>query len=166
MISILSVPTTDRAAVARTSLSVVVRAEHRHKHFLRHDSQSPPLDTGFTLIELLVCLVILAGLTAIALPQLAAKRTPSLEDWAEDIALDLARLRQDAMGSGTVRIAPSEALAAILTPGIQLQSAEPPNIMFMPNGMANGALWQLESGGRSVQLAVDWLTGRITIDAP
>jgi len=130
-----------------------------------NDWQSPAPDTGFTLIELLVCLVILAGLSAIALPQLAAERTPSLEDRAEDIALDLARLRQDAMGSGTVRIAPSESLAAILTPDIRLQSAEPPTIMFLPNGMANGAVWQLESNGRSVQLAVDWLTGRITIDA-
>ena len=69
------------------------------------------------------------------------------------------------MGSGNVRIAPSEALAAVLTPDIRLQSAEPPTIVFLPNGMANGAVWRFESGGKTMQLAVDWLTGQITIDA-
>lgn len=122
-------------------------------------------DAGFTLIELLVCLVLLAGLAAIALPRLTAERPPTLEDRARDVAQDLARLRQEAMGSGTISIAPSEALVAVLAPDIRLQSAEPPTIVFLPNGMANGAVWRLESGGKSVALAVDWLTGRITIDA-
>lgn len=125
----------------------------------------PRHDAGFTLIELLVCLVLLAGLAAIALPRLTAERPPTLEDSAQDVALDLARLRHESMGSGTVRIAASGALAATLAPGVRLQSAKPPTIVFMPNGMANGAVWQLESGGKTIQLVVDWLTGRITIDA-
>ena len=113
----------------------------------------------------MVCLVLLAGLAAIALPRLTAERPSTLEDSAQDVALDLARLRHESMGSGTVRIAASGALAATLAPGVRLQSAEPPTIVFMPNGMANGAVWQLESGGKTIQLVVDWLTGRITIDA-
>ena len=132
-----------------------------------HDDRQGKLrwDAGFTLIELLVCLVLLAGLAAIAVPRLTAERPPTLEDWAEEVALDLTRLRQESMGSGTVRIAPSEALAALLAPDIRLQSAEPPTIVFLPNGMANGAVWRFESSSKTMQLTVDWLTGRITINA-
>ena len=125
----------------------------------------PRRDDGFTLIELLVCLVVLAALAAIALPRLMADRPPTLEDRAADVAQDLARLRQEAMGSGTVRVAPSGALATLLPPDIRLQSAEPPTIVFLPNGMANGAVWRLESGSSSMELTVDWLTGQITVDA-
>lgn len=141
------------------------RADHDAPASRANRQGKPRRDAGFTLIELLVCLVLLAGLAAIALPRLTAERPPTLEDWAQDVALDLARLRQESMGSGTVRIAPSKALAAALTPDIRLQSAEPPTIVFLPNGMANGAVWRLESDGKTMQLAVDWLTGRITIDA-
>lgn len=152
------------------SLSAAVLAERQPDH---HDAPASCAnrqsktrrDAGFTLIELLVCLVLLAGLATIALPRLTAERPPTLADWAEDVALDLARLRQEAMGSGTVRIANSDALAATLTPDIHLQSAEPPTIVFLPNGMSNGAIWRLESGGKAMKLAVDWLTGRITVDA-
>jgi prepilin-type N-terminal cleavage/methylation domain-containing protein len=123
------------------------------------------LDAGFTLVELIVCLVLVAGLTALVVPRLAADRPDTLERWAAAVSDDLARLHRDAIGSGAVRIASSEALVAKLAPNIHLALAEPPEIVFLPNGMTNGAIWRLESEQHAVELSVDWLTGRVNIDA-
>jgi hypothetical protein len=32
--------------------------------------------------------------------------------------------------------------------------------------MTNGAVWRLETEDRAVGLTVDWLTGRVAVDAP
>jgi general secretion pathway protein H len=123
-------------------------------------------EAGFTLIELLVCLVLLAAMTAIVLPRFSAERPPTLQQRAQAIAGELARFRQAALGTGTVQIASSEALAAVLPAGIRLGEAIPPDLVFLPNGMSNGGAWRLEGDGREVALRVDWLTGRVTVDAP
>ena len=125
-----------------------------------------PGDAGFTLIELLVCLVLLAAMSALVLPRFVAERQPSLQQRAEAVASELARFRHEAMGTGTVRTASSRALAAVLPAGVRIDEARPEELVFLPNGMSNGGVWRLESEGRTVALAVDWLTGRVTVDAP
>ena len=126
----------------------------------------PGREAGFTLIELLVCLVLLAAMSAIVLPRFMAERPPSLDQRARTIAAELARFRHAAMGTGRVQIASSEALAALLPQGISLGETIPDDFVFLPNGMSNGGWWRLEGDGRTVALRVDWLTGRVTVDAP
>ncbi len=122
-------------------------------------------DAGFTLLELLVTLVLMAAIAAFALPRFAAERPPTLERQASAIAADLARLREAAIGTGTVQRVSGSALAAILPDGISLADAAPAEIVFLPNGMANGAVWRLAAAGRAYDLEVDWLTGGIAIHA-
>ena len=105
-------------------------------------------------------------MSAIVLPRFMAERPPTLEQRAQAVAAELARFRHAAMGTGTVRIASSEALAAVLPPGVHLGQTSPEAFVFLPNGMSNGGWWRLEGDGRSVALRVDWLTGRVTVDAP
>lgn len=105
-------------------------------------------------------------MTALVLPRFAAERPPTLQQRAETIASELARFRQAAMGTSTVRTASSRALADVLPAGVHIDQAIPEELVFLPNGMSNGGVWRLESEGRTVALAVDWLTGRVTVDAP
>lgn len=121
-------------------------------------------DAGFTLVELLVCLVLIAVIMGLALPRFSLERPDTLERRAAAVAAELARLRLDAMGEGAVRSLSSEALRQRLPDPYSLSSAEPPEIVFFPNGSSNGAVWELAAGGRVVAIAVDWLTGRISLD--
>jgi prepilin-type N-terminal cleavage/methylation domain-containing protein len=160
MTSIRWAPTTGRAAAARTPRSAAALPSRLL------DKSRRPGDAGFTLIELLVCLVLLAAMSALVLPRFTAERAPSLQQRAQTVARDLAHFRHVAMGTGTVRTASSRALAAVLPAGIRIGEAIPEELVFLPNGMSNGGVWRLESEGRTVALAVDWLTGRVTVDAP
>ena len=132
---------------------------------LKPASPRPTGEAGFTLLELLVCLVLMAAIAAFALPRFAGERPLSFERRAQAIAADLARLREAAIGTGEVRRASAAALAAVLPEGVSLGAVEPPEIVFFPNGMANGAVWQLQAEGRSLDLEVDWLTGGIVLNA-
>jgi len=118
---------------------------------------------GFTLLELLVLLVILASMTALALPRFSAQRPMTLQRQADAIATDLARLRQEAMYTGEVQIADSAALAAKLPSPFELRAANPTKIVFWPNGTANGAVWEIAGDSGTAELKVDWLTGQIEI---
>jgi len=135
---------------------------------VRPDGGSPRStgEAGFTLLELLVCLVLMAVIAGFALPRFAGDRSPSLERRAQSIAADLGRLREAAIDRGEVRRAAATALAAVLPEGVNLGETVPPEIVFFPNGMANGAVWRLEAEGRAVDLEVDWLTGRIALRVP
>ena len=105
-------------------------------------------------------------MSALVLPRFAAERPPTLQQRAQTVAGDLARFRHVAMGTGTVRTASSKALADVLPVGVRIDQAIPEELVFLPNGMSNGGVWRLESEGQTVALAVDWLTGRVTVDAP
>jgi general secretion pathway protein H len=121
-------------------------------------------EAGFTLIELLVVLVLMAGIAALVLPRFTAGRAETLERRAAAVAADLARLRQEAIGAGEIRRVSDAALSAVLPAGMVLAASEPGEIVFFPNGMANGAVWRLEAEGRAVTLDVDWLTGRVALE--
>lgn len=123
-------------------------------------------DAGFTLVELLVCLVLIAAVMGLALPRFTFQQQDTLERRAEAIAGDLARLRLDAMGEGVVRTASSAGLAEALPDPYRLTGAEPAEIVFFPNGTSNGAVWRLTAGAETIAIAVDWLTGRISLDVP
>lgn len=107
----------------------------------------------------------MAGIAALVLPRFTAGRAETLERRAAAVAADLARLRQAAIGSGELRVVSDVALAAVLPTGMALGETVPSEIVFFPNGMANGAVWLLETEGRAIALEVDWLTGRVSLDA-
>ncbi|MEZ5865182.1 MAG: prepilin-type N-terminal cleavage/methylation domain-containing protein [Geminicoccaceae bacterium] len=123
-------------------------------------------DAGFTLLELLVTLSLVAVLAATILPRFGGERPRTLEQRAEAIALELGRMRLEAVGSGRVLTVPAGELAASLPDGTTLAANETPELVFFPHGMTNGAAWRLETEDRAVGLTVDWLTGRVAVDAP
>lgn len=133
----------------------------------RPDPASPgrPPDAGFTLLELLVCLALMAVIAAFALPRFAADRPPSFERSAQAIAADIGRLREAAIGTGAVQRTAAASLEAVLPAGVSFGATVPPEIVFFPNGMANGAVWRLEAADRAIDLEVDWLTGGVTLHA-
>lgn len=128
-------------------------------------SARPGGEAGFTLLELLVCLVLVAAIAAFALPRFGGGGPPSFERQVQAIAADLARLREAAVGTGEVQRVAAGVLAAGLPAGVGLATTEPAEIVFFPNGMANGAVWRVEGQDAAADLEVDWLTGGITIHA-
>lgn len=105
-------------------------------------------------------------LAATILPRFGGERPRTLEQRAEEIARKLGRMRLEAVGSGRVLTVPATDLAARLPAGTTLDAAENAELVFFPNGMTNGAAWRLETEDRVVTLTVDWLTGRVAVDAP
>ena len=123
-------------------------------------------DAGFTLLELLVTLTLLALLATAILPRFGGERPRTLERQAADLARDIRRLRLEAIGGGRVMTVDAADLAALLPDGTRLATTGPKELVFFPNGMSNGAAWRLEGEDRSLALDVDWLTGRVAVDAP
>lgn len=129
-------------------------------------SARAPTDAGFTLLELLVTLLLLAVLAATIMPRFGSQRPRTLEQRAEEVARELGRTRLEAIGSGRVLTVPATALAASLPEGTTLVATDTQELVFFPNGTSNGAAWQLETEDSAVALTVDWLTGRVAVDAP
>ena len=105
-------------------------------------------------------------ISAVVVPRFKTDRPPTLDEHARRIADDLGRFRRAAMGTGTVQTASSAALAGVLPPEVRLGEVSPRDLVFLPNGMSNGGVWRLETDDEVVAMRVDWLTGRVTVDAP
>ncbi|MDR3537708.1 MAG: GspH/FimT family pseudopilin [Acetobacteraceae bacterium] len=139
---------------------------------------------GFTLIEMLVVLAILGSAAAILLARGPAS-SPALEargaaselaqalrlgrsraiagDRAVPVVLDLATHRLTLDGAPRPTLPGSVALAAVMADGSRptRQAA----FVFAPDGSASGGRIALGAGTRRLVVTVDWLTGRIGVDA-
>jgi len=139
----------------------------------RHRGQN-----GFTLIEMLVVLTIL-GLVGGLLLARGPARSAALDMRAATTtvagALRLARTRAIAtnrptlvrfdtasghlqVGSDAARSLPSGIAMAVVT--VREQG---PAIRFLPDGSSTGGRVELAGAGRTAQMEVDWLTGRVSL---
>lgn len=114
---------------------------------------SPPGSAGFTLVELLVGLAIVAAALALALPYLPRLAPGAALDAAvAEAAANLRAARATAIRDNR------PVLAAIENGRLTVE--------FQPDGSSTGGSLDLGSGQRVRRIAVDPLTGRITVQAP
>ena len=127
---------------------------------------------GFTLVELLVCLAILALVTAFLPMPFTAHSGASLNRVANDLATAMRETRAHAIGAGrTETFAIDLATDTYLDAGGQSHRlpagvrSSGPNaaIRFFPDGSATGGSIALSQDGKTFEILVDWLTGRIAV---
>jgi general secretion pathway protein H len=143
-----------------------------------------PLDRGFTLIEMLVVIAILAAASAILVARGPA-RSPGLE--ARAAASDLAQTLRLGRSRAIAADRPVSVVLDLATHALTLDRAPRPALpgsvglaavmadgsvvrqqavfVFAPDGSASGGQVLLGVGGRRLVVAVDWLTGRVGVDA-
>lgn len=136
-------------------------------------------DRGFTLIEILVVLAILGfALTLFAWRAPARSAALDAHDTASRIAGALRHARAQAIatnvpvaftldrdgagfhiGAGAQQRLPAVVSVALATPGGAT------NIVFTPDGGSPGGEVRVEAGAIAVLVRVDWLSGRVRVDA-
>jgi general secretion pathway protein H len=142
---------------------------------------------GFTLLEVIIVVVILglvAGLVIARGP--ARSQTLDMRAAAADVARILRGARGQAIGTdrsvlvlvdvtrraiavdgGPIRTIPGNLAVAVQAVPQETRGKTLAGIRFQPDGSASGGRIVLSDGSRRTQIAVDWLTGRVTIgDAP
>jgi general secretion pathway protein H len=142
---------------------------------------------GFTLLELLVVLVII-GLVLAVIPGFLVREQPGLEleRAARQVGDGLRQTRSDAMVSNRERVFAIDVEARTFRPGQgqplqqlgpdlevglltargELLNARQGQIRFFPDGSSTGGRITLERAQLGAAVAVDWLTGMVTIDGP
>lgn len=138
---------------------------------------------GFSLFEMILAVACLASLTALAVTSLApatdrmrlraeVREISSLLGAARTRAIvtgQVAVVELDARGNSIISGAP--AMVRQLPPSLSLRvtgDGETPNrqrIAFYPEGSASGGEFLIADRTRQIPIAVDWLTGRISIGA-
>jgi general secretion pathway protein H len=77
-------------------------------------------------------------------------------------AIDLARHRFR-IGPGPTRQLPPQLAIKLLTVAGEKYDAQAGGIRFNPDGSSTGGRIAIADGGRAVAVAVDWLTGRVSM---
>jgi len=140
-------------------------------------------EAGFTLIELLVVLAILGlsfgliagyqppwssglGLSATAAELAAGLRVARSEAIVDNrsvaFQLDLAGHRYQ-VGNAEPRALPAQLKIALLTVRGEQRSSTTGDIRFNPDGTSTGGRISIGDGTRSIDVGIDWLTGRVSV---
>jgi len=120
-------------------------------------------NAGFTLIEMLVVIAIMG----MALAMVAGFRQPKSQWLATQAASrQVAEAMRDARGRAIAEGHPVAPQLPHLPAAMAMTVQAPPGgIVFAPDGSASGGrIWL--GAGRKIVVDVDWLTGRVTTDAP
>lgn len=138
---------------------------------------------GFTLVELLIVFTLLVTLSAILAPVLMPSPARALRESASQISTQLRETRRLAQarqtrkrfvvdtrakrfaidGSGKWRALPDE-IGVTLTTGRSLLTGETQGgIDFFPDGSSSGGRVSLSLADRSLDVDIEWLTGRIRV---
>lgn len=119
---------------------------------------------GFTLIEMIVVIAVLGLVIAMLVQYGPLKdRWAATQGAAATVAAAMEQARGRAISSGAPVTVALPALPDWL--GVAV-SAPPGGIVFEPDGSATAARVVLDDGGRRITVATDWLTGRVSVDAP
>jgi general secretion pathway protein H len=141
--------------------------------------------TGFTLVELLIVLTLLAVLTAVLAPVLLPSPGRALREAASEVATTLRETRRHARadqkrrrflvdtqsGQFGIEDTPSwrslpDDMSVELTTAESLLTGETRGgIDFFPDGSSTGGRVLLGMADQSVQVDIEWLTGRIRISS-
>lgn len=145
----------------------------------------PTRDTGFTVLELLVVILIVGFISAIAMrPEWHRSDAAELKSAALTLASDLRRTRSWAITHNTAALVHldidhhrytqpgtsvtrdllrSIAVRAALEDDAASRTSGTVNLRFWPDGTAIGADLLLTLHGQHQQVAIDWLTGHVTV---
>jgi general secretion pathway protein H len=143
----------------------------------------PARTAGFTLIEMMVVLVVL-GLALTLILARGPMRSVAAEagSAAGSVAQALRVARAQAIAQGRPlrvlldaaghRVLPENLPAVALPAAVSMDVTDASGarmragvIGFAPDGSSTGGAVELADGGRRVRVAVDWLTGRVRVDA-
>lgn len=146
-----------------------------------HRSGTRCLNQGFTLLELLIALGIAALVAALTLPALRPSTAVALRSSSQIVANALRQTRLDAMQSlrpaaliidtqsNTLnrrdkqeQISPTIHLH-LTTAEKEMLNTHRGGIRFWPDGSASGGRVTLAADTQTLQIDVEWLTGRIRI---
>ena len=138
---------------------------------------------GFTLIELLIVFTLLVTLSAILAPLLLPSPVRTLQAAASEVATTLRESRRAARagqtrkrfmidtesgqywieGTSSPRSLPQGVAAALTTGQSLITDQSRGGIDFFPDGSSTGGRVYLSMSERSLQVDVEWLTGRIRV---
>ncbi|HEV2673307.1 MAG TPA: GspH/FimT family pseudopilin [Aliidongia sp.] len=141
---------------------------------------------GFTLIELMVCLALVAATLAMASPVLGRLQSGfAFRNAAHDVADQMQQARARAIDGGRpaefaidlstgvyrggpdrIRRLPSGLQLSMLTVDGERLGRSAGAIRFFPDGSSTGGGIALVQGNRRLDVRVDWVTGRISVESP
>ena len=145
---------------------------------------APAHSRGFTLLELLIVLTLIGLLLLVVPPAVTSGGGIGLKAAARDVAAGLRRAQSRAIAAnqevafvldvnahrysvgldGEFAPLPDDLTLNLYTARSELLDAAVATIRFYPDGSSTGGEITLSSGTRAYHVAVDWLTGRVSIN--